>query len=160
MDKRQMLGIFERFLCHSPLKMDSLQMAERGRPEVINAENVAMPCIREIADGNNNFGDSETLLRTEDRTNGTDDTAAAKRRKRKKIPAGRREERREVRYTGREANSPAIIRGRRRGANENAKRQFAETFIAPSLSLSFPKSAARFREKLHVLRGRSQARRQ
>ena len=53
------------------LKMDSLQMAERererGRPEVINAENVAMPCIREIAIGNNNFGDSETLLRTEDR---------------------------------------------------------------------------------------------
>ena len=71
-------------------------MAERGRPEVINAENVAnvaMPCIREIAIGNNNFVDSETLLRTEDWTNGTDDgrdTAAAKRRKRKKIPAGRR----------------------------------------------------------------------
>ena len=40
-------------------------MAERGRPEVINAENVAMPCIREIAIGNNNFGDSETLLRTD-----------------------------------------------------------------------------------------------
>ena len=118
-----------------------------------------MPCIRvEIADGNNNFGDSETLLRTEDRTNGTDDTAA-ERRKRKKIPAGRREERREVRYTGREANSPAIIRGRRRGGpNENAKRQFAETFIAPSLS--FPKSAAKFREKRLVSRGHSLARRQ
>ena len=100
MDKRQMLGIFERFLCHSPLKMDSLQMAERerGRPEVINAENVAMPCIREIANGNNNFGDSETLLPTEDRTNGTDDTAA-KRRKRKKIPAGRREARSTVHWT-------------------------------------------------------------
>ena len=71
-------------------------MAERGRPEVINAENVAnvaMPCIREIAIGNNNFGDFETLLRTDGRTGltgrATDDTAA-KRRKRKKIPAGRR----------------------------------------------------------------------
>ena len=109
-------------------------MVERGRPEVINAENVAMPCIREIAIGNNNFGDFETLLRRTGLTGRK--TPPPKGGRGRKFPRERRE-RREVRYTGREANSPAIIRGRRRGANENAKRQFAETFIAPSLSL-FP----------------------
>ena len=72
---------------------------ERGRPEVINAENVAMPCIREIADGNNNFGDSETLLRTEDRTNGTDDGRGRHRQKEEEEENSRGKERGEARST-------------------------------------------------------------
>ena len=138
MDKRQMLGIFERFLCHSPLKMDSLQMAERGRPKVINAENVAMPCIREIADGNNNFGDFEKLLRTEDRTNGTDDDdTAAKRRKRKKIPAGRREARSTVHWTGSQLSSDYSWEETR---SERKRKTAICRDIYRSLLLSFPPS--------------------
>ena len=80
-----------------------------------------MPCIREIAIGNNNFGDSETLLRTEDRTNGTDDTAA-ERRKRKKIPAGREGEKEE----GRDHATPIIALPPLDQHNENAQVECAD----------------------------------
>ena len=80
-----------------------------------------------------------------------DDDTAAKRRK-KKIPAGRGKRRgaKYGTYTAREeARSPAIIRGRR--GNENAKRQFAETFIAlsPILATELPVGFRENRPALH-----------
>ena len=64
--QRNVLGSFvtTRFLWKSP-KNGFFAMVERGSPEVIDAGNVAMPCIRKIASGNNNFRERlQTLLRT------------------------------------------------------------------------------------------------
>ena len=53
------LGSFVKnaFFDNPSSKKEFFSVVEWGTPEVIKTENVAMPCIRNIASGNNNFRD-------------------------------------------------------------------------------------------------------